>query len=82
MIEDAGMKKYYRVIFYFGIGIILIASTGAIIFFLQAWLPANGLHVSRKLFVGISFGALGGAFAIGANLCLREVKRIRRDDVR
>jgi hypothetical protein len=69
------MKKYFRLILAFGVGLSVLASTMVLILFLQTWLPANGFDVSKKVFMSISFGALGAAFAIGAKLCLREARR-------
>lgn len=70
------MKKYRRLIVAFCAGIAVLASTMASILFLQAWLPANGFDVSKKVFMVVSLAALGAAFSIGATLCLVEAKKI------
>lgn len=70
------MKKYSRLIVAFCVGAAVLASTMAAILFLQTWLPANGFNVSKRVFMVVSLGTLGAAFAIGAKLCLKEAKRL------
>lgn len=70
------MKRYSRLIVAFCVGVAVLALTMASILFLQTWLPANGFNVSKKIFMVVSLGALGAAFAIGAKLCLKEAKKI------
>lgn len=70
------MKRYARLFGAFCIGAAVLVSTMASIHFLQTWLPANGFQVSKEVFMLLSFGALGAAFALGAKLCLNETRKI------
>jgi hypothetical protein len=70
------MKKYLRLIVAFSVGLAILILTIVTISFLRTWLPANGFNISKDVFTITSMGALGVALGIGAQLCIKEGKRI------
>lgn len=70
------MKKYLRLLFAFGFGVVLLLATMATVSFLEVWLPENGILVSQDVFLGCAVGAVGLAFLAGAKLCLREARKL------